>query len=223
MDKYKNGFLYVWICNICKGIYKINLVEYFKKFAVWMCSFKVVKVQNSEEREIKIKSLAIDIYKLIKLVFLLSIWIFNVRSNFVTVIVIYLIITTLMTYLKYHFWNKNRNNDFERNRRRFLSMILSFGFIVLAYGYLYDIPFENTIVKQSIVLVEEDEKEDLNGCEVINWDEALLYSISNSFGGNYSNIVAVNKLGDWLSLSQVIITFSYLTFIFSKSVFGEGN
>jgi hypothetical protein len=102
-------------------------------------------------------------------------------------------------------------------------MILSFTFIIIVYGYLYDVPFKYTITKdtvssiQSTVYVNDVPMKN----EEISWDEALLYSISNAFGGNYSNIVTVNKAGDWLSISQIIITFNYLTIIFAKSLLNE--
>jgi hypothetical protein len=222
-DNYENGFLYAWIKKLFNILDKLNFVEKFKDLIWWIVSRKLFKIQKTKENERRIKSIAIDLYKLLKLTIIISIWIFKINTIWVTVITFYLIITTLMTYLKYHFWERNTNNNYERNRRRFVSMILSFTFIIIVYGYLYDVPFKYTITKdtvssiQSTVYVNDVPMKN----EEISWDEALLYSISNAFGGNYSNIVTVNKAGDWLSISQIIITFNYLTIIFAKSLLNE--
>ncbi len=215
--RYKYGFLYVWIKESCDKLYNLNIVEKFKNMIWWIAKSKIFKVLETEDNEKKIKNIGIDLYKLIKLGVILYIWIFHIKTIWAIAITFYLIITTLMTYLKYHFWNKNSNDDFERSRRRFISMMLSFAFIIISYGYLYDIPYEYAITKENSNSVQFTVNQNN---ESVSWDEALLYSISNSFGGNYSSIVAVNKVGDWLSISQIVITFIYITLIFAKSLFG---
>lgn len=225
-NKYRNGFLYLWIKGLCTILYKMNAVEKFKDIIWWIVRRKLFKVSKTKENEIRIKSIAIDIYKIIKVVIILYFWILDINNTWAIGITFYLIITTLMTYLRYHFWEENPNNDYERNRRRFISMILSFTFIIISYGYLYDVPFEYALVNDdaspvgtSITCVNNAPAES----ERISWDEALLYSTSNAFGGNYSSIEAIDKAGDWLSISQFIITFVYITLIFAKSLFSEGE
>lgn len=81
--------------------------------------------------------------------------------------------------------------------------MLAVGYSDLCFAYLYKLPY----VKE---LTWSDNS--------ITFLKATWYSISNSLAANYEGVSAASDLGNSIAMTQLIITFIFVTIILGKSI-----
>ena len=193
-----NGFIYPFIKFLIDKTKYLNLVELFKYIA---------KCIVSKNNSIAASRIAVDIFIVLKWLFVILIWYFAYSNLFFTVLVWYLIITNLYTYFYYHIWSDEalKTDDFtkDRIRRRFVNLILAFAYSILCFAYLF----------QFVYFLD------------INWSNknisfinAIMFSFNNSLGGSYSNINPQTDLGNFICSIQLLVTFIFATLILSRSI-----
>lgn len=195
MNKLKNGIL----IEIAEGLIylfnKLNLVEYFKNIAHW--------VTKDKKKRIHFKSLLIDIFIILKYLFVIALIYFKLNSSLLTIFVWYLIISNLHTYFYRHLWIAPYSNKPKNIRRRFISLTTSFVFSNLSFYYLYLIPYAEHFK------VAKDTTKELS---------FFIYSIYNSIFGSYNFVEPIGNYGAILALVQLSITFIFISIILSNSI-----
>lgn len=207
-NEFDNGFIYPLFNRLIKFLNIINVVEILKKY---ICIFFEKRHESHTQLEIKrfsrkVRNYIIDIFIIFKFLFVLLLWQFNINNKFVLGIVIYLLIMNLHTYFYYHIWKDSatldENLSVNRIKRRFMNLFISFIYMIISYGYLYNIPLNQYFKTNKCV-------------SHINY---FIYSISNSFANSYDKIQTVGNIGDIIRLSQVIMTFIFITLILTCSI-----
>lgn len=188
-----HGYIYRISHILVTLAYYTNLVEGFK----WL----IGSLTNDKKRIFK--NFAIDTFIVIKWIFIGLIWICNIQSAFLTIVVAYLIWTNLFTYFYYHVWTISKIEETERNQRRFVNLILAFAYSNVSFAYLYSLPFKNSFVITS-------------GFE--GRFSFLLYSSYNSLFSDYKFIEVGSMCGSVLTITQLTITFIFASILLSKSI-----
>jgi hypothetical protein len=194
----KDGLLYPIINFLITKIKFFNLVELYKLLLV-----KIFRKSN----KLTINRIAIDSFIIFKWLFLIILMKFQINSWFITIIIWYLIYSNLYTYFYYHIWfNDTKNDHFntpERIRRRFINLLTSIGFSNICFAYLYRFPyFQSFQWSEKIPLTTK----------------ALWFSFANSLTANYEFVKPINKVGVDLTITQLIISFIFLTMILGNSI-----
>ena len=190
----KKGIIYSVVDYLIEKLYYLNLVELFK--------FIAVKI--SPNNRITASRFSVDIFILLKWLFIALFWHFNVKNDFINLIVWYLIFTNVYTYFYYHIWRKNIDkSEFDRIKRRFLNLGLSIAFNVLSFAYLFAQPFSNNYKWN-------------NGYST--FQDSILFSLANSFTTSYNSVQSITKIGHKISLLETVISFVFLTIILSNSI-----
>ena len=193
-----NGFIYPIIKFVINMIKYLNLVELFK------CIAKHIVSGNNVVAALRI---SVDIFIVLKWLFIIVIWTFGYSNPFLSIFVWYLIITNLYTYFYYHIWSDEALNtdNFtkDRIRRRFINLILAFAYSIFCFAYLF----------QFVYFLD------------INWDNksisfvnAVMFSFNNSLGGSYNDINPQTGLGHFICSIELLITFIFATLILSRSI-----
>jgi len=197
----ENGIIYPVTKFIIEKLNKVNLVELFKFFAK-----KAGKGKSKEKAYLR---LSVDIFIILKWLFLILIWCFNVANIYITVIVWYLIITNVYTYFYHHIWCDDSFDsskfDIDRVRRRFVSLLLAFAYSNLCFAYLYFLPY----VKGMNWGINNMPASSLH---------SLWFSMSNSVAANYAVVAPFNGIGNAVAMVQLVITFLFVTIIISRSI-----
>ena len=194
----KHGIIYSIVNWIILKLNYLNLVELLKK---------LVKLFFSSEQNKRTASRAtVDIFIIAKWLFIGLLWYFNVKSSTVNFLVWYLIFTNIYTYFYYHTWTKDLANphfDIDRIKRRYLNLMLSIGFNVYSFGYLFAQPFKENFKWPN---------------EYSTLQESLSFSLANSISSNYQYVSSITETGNTLTLIETIISFIFLTIILSNSI-----
>jgi hypothetical protein len=199
-----NGIIYP-ITNWCiKILYYINLVEWVKKIFV-----KILKVWFNE---ISISRVAVDIFIIGKWIFLLILMKYHYESDFLTIIVWYLMWSNIYTYFYYHIWKDDSfNSTFNspiRIRRRFITLLSSIGFSNLTFAYLYRLPYYSSFQWKQ---------------DIPKNIQSIWYSCANSLTANYEYVKPLDKTGTDLTIIQLAISFVFLTMILGNSIPSSNN
>lgn len=198
----KNGFIYIIFNFMFEKLKYLNLVELFK----YVAEKVIPSPSNQDDKNIYIRN-AVDLFIILKWLFVVATWKFQYNSNFITIVVWYLIITNVYTYLYYHVWDKESLNTenflIDRVRRRFITLMQSIFFSNICFAYLYNVPYR-------IDFTWSAAKTD---CIKSIW-----FSISNSLAANYSEVCAFTDFGNNVAMVQLIITFVFITIILGKSI-----
>ncbi len=188
----KNGIIYFIFKSIVKILYCLNIVELFK--------YLFSRFFNSNEKDSKI--LAIDIFIILKWIFIISLLIWQINGLILTLLVIYLIFMNLFIYFYYHVWEEPYSFLIDKIRKRFLNLILAICFSIFCYYYLILVPFKKHFIFEN---------------EFFNNFSTFLYSISNAFLINYDQIQPSDNFGYFIIISESLITFIFFTIILSKT------
>jgi hypothetical protein len=207
--KVDNGFIYPMVYFLVYVSQLFNLVEIFKwlfkMIATLVYSNKSPDFINRKQR--KYAGLSVDIFIVMKFLLVLWMWESEYNNRGSTIFVIYLLITNLTTYFYYHVWSDdailNLNLSVSRARRRFINFFISVSFMMLCYGYVYDVLLSNSFQITS------------------NYPSSvvsILYSVSNSFSRPYSGMTTIDEIGSMVSLSQTILMFIFISIILARSL-----
>ena len=192
----KKGIIYSFFGWLIECLRYLNLVELFK----------FIGVKFSPNNRITALRFSVDLFIILKWIFISIIWCLNVKNTYINLIVWYLIFTNVYTYFYYHTWTKNIAKpefDLDRIKRRFLNLILSIAFNVVSFAYLFAQPFSNNFQWKSGFSTLQD---------------SIFFSLANSFTTNYNSVQAITEIGHKLTLIETIISFVFLTIILSNSI-----
>jgi len=192
----KKGILYSIFDWLIDNLCYLNLVELFK----------FIGVNISPNNRISALRISVDLFILLKWVFVALIWQFNVKNEYINIIVWYLIFTNIYTYFYYHSWDKNLNKaefDFDRIKRRFLNLGLSIAFNVFSFAYLFAQPFFSNFKWVNDYSTLKD---------------SVLFSSANSLTTSYKFVSATTEIGHTLIILETITSFIFLTIILSNSI-----
>ncbi len=197
----KNGLLYSILKFVIDNIKYLTMVEWFKYVG------KIINPKkNDTDYKLTYSRLSVDIFIILKWVFVLLITKLAWTNGFLTFFIWYLLITNLYSYFYYHIWTDEALNtdNFEkhRTRRRFINLILAVGFSELCFSYLYRHPYVN----------------EFNWNVNATYVKSIWYSISNSLAANYAVVSPNTDLGNSISMIQLIVTFIFVTIILGKSI-----
>lgn len=194
----KNGLLYPLINFFITNLKYFNLVELYKLL--------LVKIFSSSNK-LTVNRIAIDSFIILKWIFVIILMKYQFNSCILTGIIWYLLYSNLYTYFYYHIWFNDKVNDQyntpERIRRRFINLLTSIGFSNLCFAYLYRFPY--------LTNFEWSEKIPLT-------TKALWFSFANSLTASYEFVKPLNKNGVDLTITQLIISFIFLTMILGNSI-----
>jgi len=193
----KYGFIYVFTSVFVKLLCVLNLVEWFKVLFVFICR---LLNQNTIEKEAK--NWAIDLFIVLKYLFLVLV-ISLPHNSLALTGVVYLLVMNLFTYFYHHVWKTPTDSCAHWQARRFVSLFLAIVFNVLCYFYLY-----------------------WNGMSsLIRWNEGVpvsmarvaQFSLANTF--MLPSLLSVeNTLGLYLQTSQQMISWIFLVIILAQSI-----
>lgn len=196
-----NGFLLPIFDKFINIMNKVNLVELFKELFVLKG-----KKDKSMNDIIRLKSIAIDTFTVIKWLMLIIFIATDFKNWFTKGIVLYLLIMNVHTYFYYHVWSNRAINGLARNhehlRRRFFSLMLAIAYNVITYTYFYFISynlhfkFEGRFNKLLI---------------------SFFHSLISTFLGGSEYVAPIDSIGVAIQTSQVLISFIFLTIILSRS------
>lgn len=196
-----DGFIYPIVNFIVEKLDKVNLVELFKYIARWLN-----KDKTNTLKERTYVRIAVDLFIVVKWLFIFIVWCFRISNSFTTLFVWYLIFSNLHTYFYRHIWCDdafdNRFWDKERVRRRFVNLILAFSYSNVCFGYLYSVPFAKHM--------------DWGGN--VSRLHGLLFSMSNSVAANYNTVNPATDFGNYVAMVQLVVTFLFVSIILSRSV-----
>lgn len=198
----QNGFIIEIIKAIVNSLYYFNLVELFKTIAK-----KLAQPNARPSIKIKYSNFAIDFFILLKWLFVFVVWKNGIANTFITGTVFYLVFTNIYTYFYYHVWvdSTSQSITYERNIRRFVNLILAYSFSNYCYGYLYAVPFYNDMTWGLLPVIDKDHN-------------ALLFSIANSLTSSVAGVATNTTIGNFISVSQVSLSFIFISIILSKSI-----
>jgi hypothetical protein len=202
-----DGILYIIFDLIMFLLKYINIVEWLKVFLEKCSSARYPKYVWSR--------LGTDLFIFAKFTFVLWLWGTKNNSWYYTFAVWYLLVSNVYTYFYYHAWSKKvlsgSNFSVDRIKRRFFSLMLAISFHFIGFAYLFHISYWENF---------DWNREVLTNVEVgtSSWNQALWYSVSNSFTRSYDAVRACTNLGDTISMIQVLFAFMFLTIIISTSV-----
>lgn len=195
----ENGFIFKTVDTVTVSLNYLNLVEFFKFVAR-----KLTPESSPTTEKIKNCNIAIDIFIVMKWVLMIFLWVNNINSPFWTLLTLYLIWSNYHTYFYYHVWKTPSSiTDFDKSRRRFISLIVAIFFNVVSFGYLYSTSFA----------------QDFSWGNISNLPlNSLLFSISQSFFLGSSDVSPLTESGEVLTTVQSLITFIFIVIILAKSV-----
>ena len=189
----KNGFIYIAFKTVLDNLKYLNLVEFFKTFAIKLWP------QNT----LISSRIAADTFIVLKWFFVAVIWLAAKSNCFLILFVWYLIATNIYTYFYYHIWIDDAlsTDSYENDkiRRRFVNLVLAVAFSDFCFAYLYCQPYSKEFSKTAT-------------------GNCFWFSISNSLAANYDAIKPISELGNSVAMTQLILTFFFVTIIISRSI-----
>lgn len=198
----KNGILYTIFKLLIDNLKYLSLVEWFKKLIILVFADK-----NEISSIVKYSRIAVDLYIIAKWVLIILILQNSITNQFLTILVWYLIYSNLYTYFYYHIWVKESlnpdNYSIDRVRRRFLTLMLSIGFSNLCFAYLVRMPYMSDFTWSN------DSPTNL---------KSIWFSFANSLTAEYEYVLPNTQNGLDITITQLIISFVFLTIILGKSI-----
>ncbi|MHC5202165.1 hypothetical protein [Myroides sp. LJL119] len=202
----ENGFFIIFFNKITKILNDFNLVKSFKELMFYICCGEDKGSLDSNDRR-RIIRFAIDVFVILKWLFLLIIIILDFENCFTTVFIWYLLFYNLYTYFYYHIWkdeNMLDTMDLERIKSRFINLMLSIAFSNVCFAYLYKYPYSSSFQWGP------------NG--ELGITNSIWYSFANSLTVSYDLIKPLDATGFNIATLQVIVSFVFLTIILSNSI-----
>lgn len=165
--------------------------------------FKTIAVKINPQKKVAYTRIAVDIFIVLKWLLVFVLWFSGKTSCLLTFTVWYLIATNIYSYFFYHIWHDDAldtsGHDNDRIRRRFLNLLLAVAFSDFCFAYLYRFAYST----------------EFSGTATGN---SFWFSVSNSLAANYSEIQPTTDIGNSLAMTQLILTFIFVTIIISRSI-----
>ncbi|MEG3620153.1 hypothetical protein V5T82_16940 [Magnetovibrio sp. PR-2] len=203
-SKYKYGFIYPTAKSIITLLRLLNLIEWLKVFSGYFYLFCNGE-DASKDGDRKAKSIAIDVYMILKWGLVLFAIYYQVSSTIMGYVIWYLIASNLFSYFYYHAWSGILpvKKDLPHQQRRFLAFMLSLAFYLVCYAYLYEYQYSDLIAWP-------------DGC--VNTTNALYLSVATAFTLTYGGFQPLVQEARVLFASELINTFFFFVIILSKSI-----
>lgn len=199
-----NGFIF-HLFECLMWLFKCgSLVELFKKIADKLSDGKDDSITKMY------RNVAIDLFNAFKWIALIVLW-FGAWVNIATIIIIiYLTFYNLFSYFYYHSWDSRSliGMTFDRLRRRLITAILSFIYSGFCFAYIYH------ILCPSWFYWSEN---------VTKLYSAIYFSFGNSLTGYLGDMKAVTGAGMAVNLTQLLISFIFITIILSNSLINKDS
>ena len=218
-ERQKNvGFLYHIFDWLFWILCWLNLIEWAK-----LIVGDILRPAGYDVRGVK--SVVIDLYQVAKWAIVLSLFLTCTYTPLAHGVVVYLICSNVYSYFYHHTWKigrRRRNEDEEkqltpeeekeaaarelvRQKRRYLTLLMSVAFFIVAYAYLYLCVYNEDITWPK----------NAGGQSRVN---ALYLSVANTFTMSYEGFSATTQRVRLVLASQVVNTFIFLTIILSVSI-----
>lgn len=196
-----NGPIYIFVDWVIRSVYLISPVEWKKRGAL-----KLFPRSNSDEIR-RIANIAIDVFIVLKWIFVLSIWYFGFTNFFVVTIAIFLLVMNLHTYFWYHLWTIEKNGPVAgvefRERRRFVNLVFAISYSMVLYAYLY-----HRILQVDFTW----------STKISPWIAALVFSVGNALTGFSGDLKPETEMAQLVVSSQLVMTFIFVAMLLSNSV-----
>ena len=198
----QNGIIYTILKFVFDNLKYLSLVELLK--IIFVKGFS-----NSDNilSKVKFSRLAVDIFIIIKWILVIVLLRYSINNPFLTFLIWYLLLTNIYTYFYYHIWKEESLNpdnfSIDRARRRFISLLLSIGFSNLCFAYLYRLPYLSEFKWSNDIPLNM---------------KSIWFSYANSITADYEYVKPATELGINLTITQLIISFIFLTIILAKSI-----
>jgi hypothetical protein len=210
-----DGFIVLAFGRAINIIQFFSIVEWMKKASIRIFLEKDVNdAEGLGEKKRKLSNFAVDIFMVVKWIFVSCVLIAGIYSNIIALLVLYLLFYNAFSYFLYHGWGSSFDPPklvgaaaLQRERKRLLSFLLAifFSFVGFAYVYAVCIP------------------ERLEWPTSPNWLDAIYLSISNSFTLTYSGFQPLDQLARGALLLQVLNVLIFLTVLIGNSVPSVGR
>ncbi|MGL6152369.1 MAG: ion channel [Aeromonas sobria] len=198
----QNGFLHHLFDALMKTGRYLNVVEYFKKASQFFYLLRVPGNNADTNYLRKAANIGIDIFIVLKWLFIAVLWALDANHEVVTIIVWYLLVSNIFTYFDYHAWNLSPSTPetVERSQRRFLTVLLSMGYSIFCYAYFYGVVYHNSFDwgEHSSIL------------------DMMYFSVSNALTVTYGDVALLDTTARVLCSSQLFITFIFVLIIASS-------
>lgn len=198
----QNGIIYTILKFAFDNLKYLSLVELFKFVFV-----KIFSDSTSILNKVKFSRLGVDTFIILKWTLVIILLRYSINNPFLTFLIWYLLLTNIYTYFYYHIWKTESLNpdnfSIDRVRRRFITLLLSIGFSNLCFAYLYRLPY--------VAEFKWSNDTPLN-------IKSLWFSYANSITADYEYVKPITELGINLTITQLIISFIFLTIILAKSI-----
>lgn len=191
----KNGFIIEIVEFLINLFFRLNIVEYFKELS----SLFTKEIDHIN----KLKNILIDVFIILKFLFIALIIHYNWQSILITLIVWYLITTNVFTYFYYHLWKKPEKIDYKNQKRRFINLFISIVFSNLSFSYLYLHPYSIHFKLDHASFQKS---------------AAITYSFFNSIFVTYEPFKPLDQSGYFISFIQLSITFIFISILLSNSI-----
>jgi hypothetical protein len=180
----------------------VNLVELFK-----LIGEKVVGHGASKKKRGAYSRISVDVFIVLKFLTIGVLMLRQTEGQIALAGVWYLLSANIYTYFYYHLWSERVLKDtlfgIDRIKRRFMTLSLAVLFSVIAFSYLFRVPYSAEFTWPG---------------EKPNVAKALLYSAANSFGASYDQVSPATELGRVVSIVQFLTMFVFLAIILSNSI-----
>lgn len=196
-----DGFIIEATSWMVENLKKLSIVEYIKRMFI-----SLFKAQSRADKK-KYANYAIDTFILSKWTLLIFLILTKTANTFTLIITSYLVFYNIYTYFYYHVWDKNAIIGTPRSvknvRRRFITLTLSFGYVIATFAYYYSVTHSSCFsVSSSNFSIR------ITG---------LYHSFASAFVGGSSYMTPINNTGLVIQSLQVLITFIYLGVIFNRA------
>ena len=137
-DSMRLGFIHPIMSLLVSVLYYLNSAELVKWLAARIYQ-RCRKTELTIDETISAKNIGIDLHIVLKWLIVITFLSLGFTQSWAFYLTCYLIAGNLFTYFYYHVWGSGfaRAVDLNTKRRRYLTFILSVGFYLVAYAYLY--------------------------------------------------------------------------------------
>lgn len=195
VDSMRYGFIFPIARGMVEALACLNAVELFKAIGK--------RLARDESQMFRNARIGIDVFVILKWIFVISVWLAAVNDTLVTFAIAYLLGMNVFTYFYYHVWQRPYDSSDENLRSRLVTLILSIAYSIICFGYLYAVPFADVFHVDS---------------GISRTTASLLFSICRSFLVDFAPMTAESTTGHMLTVIQTAITFIFISIILSASI-----
>lgn len=210
-DLRTNGFFVEFFDYIFGKLIKVDPGELLKVTVIKLWGLKFVPVGPQDPRNLKIVNDTIDVFILLKWLFLGALIFWRMDFWLSDLLVYALIFFNAFSYFYDHGWQRQivLRTDLKSQRRRFLNMLQAILFYLVGYAYLYQFHVAAEIVWPS--------------AESPDFFDAFYLSVANAFTLTYPGFEPCTSYVRGLFLTELACTFVFFTVLISAAVPSRDN